>query len=156
MKYKRHLLSTFVVMSVTALLMTGVIANSGLSVLVELDYINWFKGYTVTLSVDPNGLVQYMKSNIAKPKSIMLSKNLKLNKKQLHQLNTMLNNMDIESLEAEYGLNSRATDEPSYRLRIDRSGRWKEVRIEPNKTVPIATKELLALSEFLMRMINSQ
>ena len=84
MKCKRHLLSTFVVMSVTALLMTGVIANAGLSVLVELDYINWFKGYTVTLSVDPNGLVQYMKSNIAKPKSIMLSRNLKLNKKQLH------------------------------------------------------------------------
>lgn len=136
-------------------LASAVLTMASQDILIEFDYINRFKGYTTSISVDSSGNVE-LKTFRTKGNEVKRSRNIRLDSKQFMQFRTRLKEVNINSLQPVYGLNSRATDEPFYRFRLLHDHGWKETQIEPYLKTPIAPKPLLALNEFLMQIVNSE
>lgn len=119
---------------------------------IEFDYVNSFKGYTTTVSIDDSGTarVDSIRTMGSKGNS---HKTLKLSQKQSDRLQALLRDIDPLSLEAEYGLGSLATDKPSYRFRFRHGQEWKETRIDPYRAAPKPPEPLLVLEKFMMSLI---
>ena len=120
----------------------------------EFDYVNSPKGYTTTVTINSNWSVSLVKvrRNVTGERS---TKVIQLNREQLAQVQTLLSGVHPDSLTSAYGLNSHATDEPKYVFRFPHDGTWKEIRIEPYLSAPLAPAQILVLKNFLMQLAIS-
>ena len=120
----------------------------------EFDYVNSPKGYTTTVTIDANWSVSMVKvrKNATGERSTKL---IKLNREQLAQAQALLNGVHPDSLTSVYGLNSHAADQPKYVFRFPQYGKWKEIRIEPYLSAPLAPAQIIVLRDFLIRLANS-
>ncbi len=117
----------------------------------EFDYVNSPKGYTTTVTINSNWSVSLLKvrKNVAAERSIKV---IKLDREQLAQVQILLNDIHLDSLMSVYGLNSHATDQPKYAFRFPYNGKWKEIRIEPYLSAPLAPAQILVLQNFLVQL----
>ncbi len=117
----------------------------------EFDYVNSPKGYTTTVTINSNWSASLVKVR-KNPVDERSTKVIKLNREQLAHVQTLLNGVHPDSLTSVYGLNSPATDQPKYVFRFPRNGKWKEIRIEPYLSAPLAPAQLLVLKDALMQL----
>ena len=120
----------------------------------EFDYVNSPKGYTTTVTIYSNWSASLVKVRQS-PTDETSTKVIKLNREELAQVQTLLNDVHPDSLTSVYGLNSHATDQPKYVFRFPHNGNWKEVRIEPYLSAPLAPSQILALKNVLMQLAIS-
>lgn len=141
--------------ALSLVLVSAVIATAGRDILIEFEYVNRFKGYTNSISIDSGGIVE-LKTFRAEGNETKRSRNIKLDPKQFMRFQMHLKEIAIHSLQPIYGLGSHATDEPIYRFRLRYDHGWKETQIEPYLKTPIVPKPVLALKEFLMQIVDSE
>jgi hypothetical protein len=121
--------------------------------IVEFDYVNKFKGYVTTVSIDSDSTIR-IGTKRTQSNAVQSSAASHLSSKQMDWLRIQINEVQAMSLEPAYGLGSLATDEPHYRFRFRRGDAWSETSIDPYVTTPNPPEQLLALQHFFMRLIS--
>jgi hypothetical protein len=126
--------------------------NAASDAIFEFDYVNTPRGYTTTVSIHEGGMTRLdsIRTSGFRGNSY---KALKLNTQQMGRLQTLMNQIEQLSLEAEYGMGFTGTEAPSFHFRFRTTGGWKETRIDPFRNVPSVPEPLLALEKFMMSIV---